>query len=206
MDGYPIVVLGPWRSGTSAVAGALHTMGVSMGNNFHRIKQHHTYEDISLWHILHRHINEKEAVKGNVSVAIGLAQNLFAWSIDKTQVYGMKHPLLCFCIDTIENVWPTCRYVCVYRNLTDAALSLNETGWFKSNGEDAVTTAAEFRDKGLAKVPLQRIHSLRYEELMDDTASEIWELAEFVGCSDAAKMRAALTTIKPEMDHSRSRV
>ncbi|HYB82811.1 MAG TPA: hypothetical protein VED43_14440, partial [Mycobacterium sp.] len=107
-----IVVLGPWRGGTSAVAGVLRHLGVFMGAEFDFVPytQHEAWEELRLGHLLRRAFNEHT---GQFQMDAGSFEaKLRSWADEHRRAAriagcrpGVKHPLLCLGLDFIRDAW-----------------------------------------------------------------------------------------------------
>jgi len=186
-----IVVLGVARSGTSAVAGALHHLGVRMCEDIHRGEPNPTgtFEDKQfLWRGLqlqgvHWHFI-RESVRGYAD-AIRERNHSFV-------IWGIKEPRFMFCWPAYIPLFEDIRCVIVRRS--PAATEQSFAKW-----EAAIDGPPLDEQRGQMKVCIDwtdqlniSTHTIWYEELLSHPATSIQALAEwaFQGLH-----------IKPEPDH-----
>ncbi|MBS4729214.1 hypothetical protein MSM1_12985 [Mycobacterium sp. SM1] len=197
-----IVVLGPWRGGTSAVAGVLRNIGVFMGSEFDftPFTTHETWEELRLSHLLRRAFNQHT---GQFRMDAGsFKAKLRSWADEHRRAAhvagcrpGVKHPLLCLGLDFIRDAWGPVVPLVVDRPLANVVASLNRHGWFGSEPERvAVTTRLiSARDRALADTAVVRAD---FEALRAAPAVVIRELAEQLGLEvTAAQVQAAEASI-----------
>jgi tetratricopeptide (TPR) repeat protein len=124
----PIVVVGTYRSGSSAVAGILHYLGVDMGAPFWG--EH--FESAELAAALRRWWNEPQLI-ASLSAARRQSQ-LKTWLASRQRTadrIGVKHPLLSLCGEDLLQAWGSeVRFVWCQRPLAAAIDSLVATGWW----------------------------------------------------------------------------
>jgi hypothetical protein len=161
-----IVVLGPWRGGTSAVAGVLHYLDVFMGAEFDFIPPtpHEIWEELRLSHLLRRAFNQHT---GQFQMdADSFKAKLRSWADEHRRAAriagrrpGVKHPLLCLGLDFIRDAWGPVVPIVVDRPLADVVASLNRHGWFRDEQERVEATARliSARDLALADAAVVRV-------------------------------------------------
>ena len=212
-----ILVLGVPRSGTSAVAGCLYHLGVNMGighlQQGNEWNQNGYFEDLR-WQKLNKQItgeryghNEPEAIwRKQAEQYKALAE-----VCNKQPLWGMKDPRLCF---TAQFIWPyldDCRIVAVYRNPMASATSLvaHSQGNYKGQHGMSLEQAMGLRDLW-AEAMEQRLRewdgesiTVRYEELLGDTARQVERLARFTFWQTGIvpDYAAAVQFVNPELRH-----
>jgi hypothetical protein len=200
-----IVVLGPWCGGTSAVAGALHHLGVLMGTQFdwNYRELHDTWEDSSLSQLCRRAFTEPGAQLQMDPRS--LVANLRRWADNHRGAArtagrrpGVKHPLLCVAMDFIRDAWGPVVPVVVDRPVANVIATLNRLEWWQDEQERAESTAhlIAARDQALAGAATVRVD---FEELRATPADVIRRLADELGLAvtEAQLKAAADSVVKP---------
>jgi hypothetical protein len=200
-----IVVLGPWCGGTSAVAGALHHLGVFMGADFVWAYRgpHETWEDSHLSKLCVRAFTEPGAQLQMDPRS--LVANLRRWADSHRGAArvagrrpGVKHPLLCVAMDFMREACGPVVPVVVDRPVANVIASLNRLGWWKDEQERAESTAhlIAARDQALAGTATVRVD---FEELRATPAVVIGRLADELGLAvtEAQLKAAAESVMKP---------
>jgi Sulfotransferase family len=188
-----IAVLGVYRSGSTAVAGALHHLGVDMGPPFFE----GFYESAWLSQQLRRwwaepHLREKVSQAKRVRV---LAQWIHEREQGGAQWVGMKHPLLSLCGDDLVQAWgPETRFIRCCRPLQDSIDSLKRLGR-TVNGEFLQGTLMAALDRFFA----DREHlAVEFADLMSNPRREVERLMAYLQLTaDAEKIDAAVRFIEP---------
>jgi hypothetical protein len=192
-----VCVLGPFRSGTSAVAGLLHRLGVPMGTGW--ISRHAnpggTYEDQALGDLCRRWFPERRLIAraGTAKRRNGLRR----WAKTRPALAGAKHPSLCLCVPQIVRAWPGVRFVVVDRPPAESIASLVKIGWRQHRAASAVTRLIAARDRDLARYhrPVIRID---YHQLLADPAAAVDQLTVFLGLTPSEDQRRdAIAWIDP---------
>jgi hypothetical protein len=188
-----IAVLGVYRSGSTAVAGALHHLGVDMGPPFFE----GFYESAGLSAQLRRWWDEprlREKVK-----QAKRNQILEQWIKEREQGgakwVGMKHPLLSLCGEDLVQAWgPDTRFVRCCRPLGDSIDSLKRLGR-KVDGVSMQGTLMAALDRFFAG----REHlAIEFADLMGNPRREVERLMEYLHITaDADKVEAAIRFIEP---------
>ena len=213
-----VMVLGAPRSGTSAIAGALHHLGVNMGNGHlqqgNEWNKRGYYEDLR-WQKLNKAItgeryghNQPKAISGRQ-----IAQyKALAEVCDTDFLWGMKDPRLCF---TAQFIWPwlsEARIVAIERKAESAAVSLLQHSQENYKGHYVMTATVardlidlwtEARENRLRQFwgPVLRV---QFEELIDRPEEVVYSLAKFTfdGIRTLKPDRkAAVAFIDPELRH-----
>ena len=122
-----IAVLGVYRSGSTAVAGALHHLGVDMGPPYFE----GFYESAGLSKQLRRWWDEPRLVEkvGRAKRVRVLEQWIKEREAGGVRWVGMKHPLLSLCGDDLVQAWgEDTRFIRCCRPLEDSIDSLKRLG------------------------------------------------------------------------------
>lgn len=200
-----IAVVGPYRSGTSAIAGALARLGVPLGEGWapsRRDNKGGTYEDAELGRLCRAWFREPSFERR--STRRTRRRELAAWLRDRGPIVGAKHPLLCLAVRQLRLVSPAVRFVATDRDPAHSAASLAGRGvrmWSGDRALLATLTLRTARDEALAALdaPVLRVS---YDALLRDPAAAVDRLIEFVrpsGVYPTAEQRAAaIEWIRPE--------
>jgi hypothetical protein len=188
-----IAVLGVYRSGSTAVAGALHHLGVDMGPPYFE----GFYESAGLSKQLRIWWDEprlREKVKQAERVRV-----LAEWIKEREQGgakwVGMKHPLLSLCGADLVQAWgPETRFIRCCRPLGDSIDSLKRLGR-KVDGVHMQGTLMAALDRFFAG----REHlAVEFADLMSNPRREVERLMEYLSITaDAAKIEVAIRFIEP---------
>jgi hypothetical protein len=132
-----IAVLGLYNSGSTAIAGVLHRLGVNMGPPFWRSSDdndpNNFYESVDLsWH-LRRWWNEPELIEK--TTAADRIRFLKLWIELQECAHpgpsGAKHPLLSLCGDDLIAAWgPETQFIWTWRPREQSIAGLQRRGWF----------------------------------------------------------------------------
>ena len=188
-----IAVLGVYRSGSTAVAGALHHLGVDLGPPFFE----GFYESAWLSEQLRRWWDEprlREKVGQAKRVRV-LAQWIQEREQGGARWVGMKHPLLSLCGDDLVQAWgPETRFIRCCRPLEDSINSLRRLGR-KVDGAFLQGTLMAALDRFLAG----REHlAIQFAELMANPRGQVQRLMEYLQITkDAERIQSAIRFIEP---------
>lgn len=191
-----IAVLGLYNSGSTAVAGVLHTLGVNMGPPFWA----EFYEPCDLsWH-LRRWWREPFAVE---DVAMRQRVNCLRKWVELQECLGdapvgAKHPLLSLCGPDLLDAWgEDTLFIWSYRSLEQSTEGLKRRRWWP--GEEGKLQRRiwealhEFEGSGA------RIWRIEWPRLKADAAWGARELADQVGIQPTAEqMEAAAAIVNPK--------
>jgi hypothetical protein len=188
-----IAVLGVYRSGSTAVAGALHHLGVDMGPPFFE----GFYESAGLSKQLRRWWDEPRLVEkvGQSKRVRALEQWIKEREAGGARWVGMKHPLLSLCGDDLVQAWGSeTRFIRCCRPLGDSIDSLKRLGR-TVNGEFLQGTLMAALDRFLAG----REHlAVEFANLMGNPRREVERLMEYLQITaDTEKIAAAIRFIEP---------
>lgn len=174
-----VIVLGVARGGTSMVAGALHHLGVSMGEKLSTV-----YEDVALSEAIEQHRMED-------------ITSLIAHKNERYELWGWKRPSAINYILAWEGRFRHPYYIVVFRDLF-AIANRNRISML-SDVTDSMRHAVrqfnlilDFVEK--AKEPTLLVS---YEKAMDDPRYFIHTLSNFVGLDDKNAIDRAIAFIEP---------
>jgi tetratricopeptide (TPR) repeat protein len=190
-----IAVLGLYRSGSSAVAGALHHLGVDMGKPFWG----EFYEPADLAHQLRLWWSVTELVA--MSTAAERIAGLASWVERREQAFagavGAKHPLLSLCGPELLAAWGgAVRFIWSYRALDLSIRSLAACGWWP--GRETFIQQSLWR---AVSEFFSRQEHLRvdFADMTELPAREIARIAEYAGLRpEPTQMSAAIQSIRPD--------
>ncbi|MEI6782438.1 MAG: sulfotransferase [Verrucomicrobiota bacterium] len=188
-----IAVLGVYRSGSTAVAGALHHLGADMGPPFFE----GFYESAGLSKQLRKWWDEprlREQVSQPKRVR-ALAQWIQEREAGGARWVGMKHPLLSLCGEDLVQAWgPETRFIRCCRPLADSIDSLKRLGR-SVDGEFLQGTLMAALDRFFAG----REHlAVEFADLMSNPRREVERLMEYLNITaDAEKIEAAIRFVEP---------
>lgn len=188
-----VAVLGPYRGGTSATAGAMHYLGIPMGRRFVQYKRSTNEKGCFEAVMLHRicqtaypepKFEEKCSREDRVKL-LKLWADGRAKSGKEGPVIGGKDPLLCLMVPEMTEAWPNCKFVVVHRDIEHSIRSLRRHGWFRphTKPEDITRRLVETRDAALKDVPADRQLHINYEDLCTNPMACLKIIAAFTGIS-----------------------
>lgn len=182
-----VAVIGLYNSGSSAVAGMLHRLGVSMGppfwNNSRELDSDNHYESHDLaWH-LRQWWDEPKLVESVPQVRrraylrkwIELQETLAEGPV------GAKHPLLAMCLEDLDSAWGDALHIVrIWRPLPDSISGLVRRGWFpgfEQNLQHGIHSRMEIQ---LAKSTAPLL-TLEWNELCGEPVVHAERLCGFLG-------------------------
>jgi hypothetical protein len=188
-----IAVLGLYRSGSTAVAGVLHHLGVDMGAPFFG----GYYESEWLSKQLRKwwdepHLREKVGQAKRVRV-------LAEWIQEREQGgakwAGMKHPLLSLCGEDLLQAWgEDTRFIRCSRPLGESIESLRRLGGRVDSDFVQRTLLAELDRFFAGRQHLQ----IDFPDMMSDQGRQIERILEYVQIKpEADKLAAAVQFVQP---------
>jgi hypothetical protein len=173
MDNRCVLVVGTGRSGTSAVAGVLHRLGVDMGENFvgaDANNKYGTYEEIDFF------VNHRAYMDGQFDDFWDWLPQYITKRTEKSPVWGIKEPLLVHTFPKIASMVENPIVVFVHRNRDASILSYEyayrtryseAVKWYEENFQafeqnraewDGWKISLDFED--LCEAPEQMVHWL----------------------------------------------
>ncbi|HEY2862920.1 MAG TPA: hypothetical protein VGK37_04790 [Casimicrobiaceae bacterium] len=189
-----IAVLGLYRSGSSAAAGALHHLGVEMGAPYWM--DH--FESARLARRLRRWWREPDLQERfpraervrKLGDWIGFLETGGATHV------GAKHPLLSLCGDDLVEAWgPAVRFVWTARPLDESIASIRRTGWWpEPYAERLQRRLWDEVNRFFAGHDHLRID---FSDMLADPAREIGRIADYVNLRpEPDRFAASLASIR----------
>lgn len=191
-----IVVAGLYNSGSSALAGVLHHLGVDMGSPYWEFqgKGGQTYEPYDLSCVLRHFWGEPV---GEQRTATETQRTILRnWirmreTVDESMHHGAKHPLICLSLNDLAVAWSDQPLVFLWsrRDLETSIRKLNERQWFRPEHADRIQRklwhAADvfFRDCSFPHLIVD------HEPMMKQKAETVNALIEFLNLSPTENQR-----------------
>ncbi len=198
-----VVVTGPNRSGTSCVAGVLHTLGVSMGKEFIPTNKRNSagyFEDTTLWEFTQPRPRRKHTDEQ-------ITEWFHNWAKTRQEapIVGCKHPRLCNMLPQMAEVWPKLKVIAISRPAADIAASLHRAGWGgKRHRVGEMKRLQENRDEALSSLQIPSL-SLEYNRVVQEPETIVDEIISFLGIEPTDEQRrAAIAHVDPSMRHHHS--
>jgi hypothetical protein len=167
-----VVVLGLYRSGSSAVAGVLHHLGVYMGSHFDPPNANNIY---GYWEDLEFKKLHKEMLEGKD------VEEKYCELIEKREekpIWGVKDPLLCLLLpNLINNLNTSYCLIHVVRKDEDVKASLAKAG-VPTTWEQI--QLLEEKKQEMLSIPGQRVLEVKFERLMEFPKEAVSNIAHFI--------------------------
>jgi hypothetical protein len=185
-----IAILGLYNSRSTALAGALHRLGVHMGAPFwyssDECAKNNFYEPWDLACLLRFWWNEPD-IRENTPPHIRIAC-LASWVRLRQCAYptavGAKHPLLCLCGDDLVTAWGADTiFLRTYRPLEESIEWLRARHWFAQREESLQRRLWQALDDFCARQPHL---SIEYRRLRSDTVAVLREIADYAHLTPTA--------------------
>jgi hypothetical protein len=181
-----LAVLGPYRGGTSALAGALHKLGVVMGRKFFEggkaASPKGCFEakmlyDLCLACYPEPHFQEAKPFDKRVKL-------LRVWLQGRGNegaIIGAKHAKLCLMVPEMLQAWPECKFVVLDRPLEKSIDSLRKLGWWQAGikPEELIGRLISTRDRDIAAVPAERVLRLDFDKFLAEPRKHLEWMAAF---------------------------
>lgn len=206
-----VAVLGPWRSGTSCVAGALHHLGVSMGQNFaHKANEFNPtgyWEEQKLLKLCQQCLEEPRMRDlNNRPARVSLLKGWLQTRKTDGAFVGAKHAGLCLMVPAVVQAFPKLKVVSVTRPIEESVRSLEKTNWWPGVKPDEKRKILQnfifHRDKNLKALNIPTLE-LAYPDLLANPVATVSLIAEFVGIKPSPEeVNAAIDSLKPELNHA----
>jgi hypothetical protein len=172
-----VIVLGCYRSGTSAVAGVLHHLGVMMGKEFD--PPAHTnptgfFEDLDFKRICDKLMLGKE-VEGQLAVVVKLREAEYP-------LWGVKDPQLCLLLPKLVPLLKDHRIISTLRPKEDICKSLSEAGIFAQPPERFEPLVDYYLQRKADNLAVYSgpVLEVDFETLKTDRVAEVERIANFV--------------------------
>lgn len=177
-----IVVLGTHNSGSSAVAGILHHLGINMGPPFWETSDENSeknhYEPLGLTQVITKWWDEPRIVE-RVSRQFRF-EYFQSWAESREAIspdssIGIKHPLLAFCCKELLEAWGTeTRFIWSWRPKVESVDGLKRRGWFKGFEESLIQKEWDALNRFASSH--KQVHRLNWHEVLSDRSLAISEL------------------------------
>ncbi|HEY7158747.1 MAG TPA: hypothetical protein VH575_32685 [Gemmataceae bacterium] len=189
-----IAVLGLYNSGSTALAGVLHRLGVDMGAPFWFNSDDNSprnfYEPWDLGCMLRYWWNEP-AIREMTERATRVAC-LANWIRLREGVHqgaaGAKHPLLCLCGDDLVEAWGTqTLFVRAYRPLGESIARLRLRRWFAGHEDRLQLNLWDAAENFCTRQPHLRVE---YHRLKREPAAVLGEVVAYTRLTPTAEQMA----------------
>ncbi len=193
----PIVVVGPGRCGTSAVAGLLHHLGVFMGRRFypaHGTNPYGHWEDLEFLEP-----NDNFVTRGTISEVEWrhAIRAVIAARVAMNRPWGWKDPRTSVLLRQYLELLPSARFIRC-RRAREAIVDsyLRSYGWTEPRAQRLIETREEALDRHL---PADATLVVDFDELRDRRAQWIEAIVHFVGLGDVSprQLSSAIEFIRP---------
>lgn len=210
-----ILVVGPHRSGTSAVAGVLECLGVDMGKPSkgwptYPSNPNGQFEDPKVVRLLDDIVGNWRfpATHAFPSVAVDALVDYLNERHQTVPLWGIKDPRLCFVTQVLTDRKVDCRFLFVTRNIESAARSIvarepylpDQVGLFLATQYFLALAAGV----GAARDKVPAL-SIAYENLVADPHREVLAIVGFLATGYQAptpeQVDAAIDFIDPNLNH-----
>jgi hypothetical protein len=174
-----VVVLGCYRSGTSAVAGVLHQLGVCMGESFDaptHANEKGYFEDREL-----KKLHERMSFNENV---LALYQIVIHTREEKYPIWGIKDPFLCLHLDKVKDLFPkNTKYVIIRRPTEEVASSIAKAIGYTADNVyiDYVKFCQDSLEQHILNLNAPLFETTYQKFIKEDKIGEINRLADFLG-------------------------
>ena len=207
-----IAVVGPFRSGTSCIAGVLHTLGVSMGRQFMPSAPANSkgfFEAIGLRKICGMIYPRALVVQDESSMPLEKRVQMLRQHIQRrigdSDPLGVKHPTLCLMVPEMVEAWPGVKIVSVTRSVDDAIASMNRPGLFPMASEEqrraSIQHMLDVRDKNIEAWKVEHL-DVNYKDALTDPQAIVDALIGFAGIQPTeSQMKAAVEFIDQDLCH-----
>ena len=197
-----IAIVGPHRSGTSAVAGVVYHLGAFMGDDLYEPSDWNErgyFEDKGIVAIHDAMIGGRWWMPRVPSVSIEVAR-IYSSELDKFrkyQLWAIKDPRLCFTLLRLKEQEPDINVITVHRDPWYSARSLSSRDRFPFDKSLELTLQYE-ANMLLRTKSIKRVLRVRYESLLRHTEAEVERIAKFIG---ADVTPGALSFVDPNLSH-----
>ena len=207
-------VLGPYSGGTSAVAGLLHHLGVSMGSKFEkpdRINARGNFEAVGLASLCRRSFTEPWLAES--LSRIQRTRLLQLWASDRCEELrengmqlpiGGKHPLLCLMGTELDDAWNEPAIVVVERDRDAIVNSLAKRNWGWPIDAICSLTDQLLLARATYLMSLGRVWlRIDYEDLIQSPMRAATTLCDFLALSPSQSTISAAVEFINKSDTSR---
>lgn len=176
-----VAVLGAGRSGTSCVAGMLHHLGVSMGENLRQATPDNPrgfFEDLPL----------RDISRGRLTHAARVTR-LREWARGRGiagPIVGGKYGVLCNQVAEMVEAWPGMRAICVNRPMDEIVASMEKAAFYKrftlKRLREIATQHIANRNRDIERLAVPHI-TVNYHDVLADPRTQLARVIEFLGIS-----------------------
>jgi len=207
----PLVIAGPYRSGTSLVAAICEALGAHLGKELSTGSKHNPkgfHEEPRLARLC-RQMYTQPWLHESMDRPRRLAALASWFSMEMAEagsqkLIGGKHPILCLLVDDVLEAWgDRTRFVLVRRPVEEAIESLRRTNWpeWRTNPgshEHSINLLAEARDRAIERLG-ERCLAVEYHQLLRRPDIEVERIATFLGPVEKKSLTKAAALVKPEL-------
>ncbi len=204
-----IAVLGSFRSGSSCVAGAMHSLGINMGKVWFQANKSACPKGSFEAKFLHKacmtcYPEPSFAAAVTYQKRVEL---LKSWGAGRPgPVCGAKNPKLCLMVAEMVEAWPGCKFIVIDRPIEESAKSLDMLGWWKPKVDAMALTKRliEARDKALSDAPEGRVLRIQFHEFLADPKANLEKIAAFAKITPSKdQFDEAVSFVDPSLVHYR---
>lgn len=195
-----VAVVGPFRGGTSCVAGVLHKLGISMGHRFKpAAKANPTgfFEAQWLAQICRRCYKEpRMEAQGDFHWR---ARMLGKWAYERklkqSKLHGGKHPSFCMLVPELVSGWRNVKFIRVTRPIEESVASLKRLNWWPPGvADEVIPRMVAKRDEDLTDLDY---HTVSYHSLMQEPEVEVRVLLKYLAVdSHPAQIEDAVSFVE----------
>ena len=208
-----IAVVGPFRSGTSCVAGMLHVLGVSMGQRFMPPLPPNPkgfFEAVNLRHVCQRicqtPLRKDAGLFADASKRVNPLRKHIEFRSGESNPLGVKHPNLCFLVSDMAEAWPGVKIVAVTRDINAVVASMLKSNLLPKRPEselcEAISRMISARGKAIEELQVPCL-SLRYPDILDHAQQTVENLISFCGISPTPQqIEEAVAFLDRELCHN----
>lgn len=182
-----VAVMGPYRSGTSCVAGILQQLGVHMGERLGQPNKNNPSGFFEAqWLAQQCRRMYDEPALASLAPEPDRIDLLRQWATDqrriahwKQTIVGAKHPLFCMMGDDLLKAWgENTKFIAVYRPFDESLASLNRTGWWDvATRKSCLQHLWDARDEFLSRT--DHLH-VDFHDLKEDPRSVVDRVIEYL--------------------------
>lgn len=196
----PIIVVGPGRCGTSAVAGVLHHLGVFMGEEFLPLEQcagHMYWEDREFWRLSDELLGKKTISQAQWQERV---QEIAERRRQLNAPWGWKDPRTSLIMPQCRAIFQNAKYIRCRRRAGDIEASMvkvsPEVGYTWESAIALRKTCESALDRDLVGCNVLEVH---FRDLTKDRAGTVRRLIEFCQLTDVSEecIQAAVDSIRP---------
>jgi len=217
-----IAVVGPFRSGTSCVAGMLHTLGVSMGNKFPTsgiANEKGFFEAMHLRRMMSQCFSWPMLESKNVSheQLVEILKDHYSFRLTRNRrtkissdefddsFLGIKHPALCLMIPEIKESCSSMKAIAITRDIESAVKSMGCAGLFPmvspEDRTELVNRLIKTRDDALASNQIDTL-KIDYADVIANPASVVDSMIKFLGITPTQdQIQAAVAFVDSSLCH-----